>query len=65
MVDDGGNTAVGIIFRVIGSFVLVLAEVEVDGLVGKTEFFKNIGNFPAIRLVRVVDTMAQRQSTIR
>ena len=46
MVDDRGNTAVGIILGEFGSLLLTLLEVKVYRLVGQAELLKDKGDLP-------------------
>ena len=51
VVDNCGDTTVGIVLGVLGLLVLAAGEVEVDGLVGKTELLKNKDDLPVIGIV--------------
>ena len=46
MVNERRNTAVGVEFGMLGTLLLVLAEIEEDGLVIETEFLQDDENFP-------------------
>ena len=51
MVDNRRDTAIGIVLGVLGLLVLAAGEVEVDGLVGKTELLKNEYDLPVFGIV--------------
>ena len=51
MVDDGGDAAVGVDLQILWTLVLLLAEIEVHGLVRQPEFFKDDGDFPRVESV--------------
>jgi hypothetical protein len=50
VVNDGGDAAVGVDLQILWTLVLLLAEIEVHGLVRQPEFFKDDGDFPRGRI---------------
>ena len=46
VIDDGGDTTVGVELQVFWALLFFLAEIEVDSLVRQSEFFKNDSGFP-------------------
>ena len=48
VVDQSGNTTVGVVFGVLRALLLALTEVEVDGFVRKAKLLEDEGNLPII-----------------
>lgn len=48
VVNQGRDTAVWIVLGVLSSLLLVLSKVEIDALIGETEFSQNKRDLPAI-----------------
>lgn len=46
VVNQGRNTTVRVVFNVVGSLLLALAEVEINALVGQAQFVQNKSNSP-------------------
>ena len=46
VVNQSRNTTVGVVLGVLGSLLLLLSEVKVDGLVGKSKLLEHNGNLP-------------------
>lgn len=53
MIDYGWNAPVGIILGELRCLVLSFGDVEVDGVVCETELLQDVGDFPAVRTLRV------------
>ncbi len=54
MVDESGNTTVGVVLGVLGSLLLALLEVEVDGLVCQTKLLKDDGDLPTTKSIQMI-----------
>ena len=55
VIDDGGDTTVGVDLQEFWTLLLFLAEIEVHGLVRQPELFKNDGGFPKSLISRQVN----------